>query len=157
LLYSVTMKVLKATQMKLMKRFKLEMKFRTNLTDSIMFGTQRWCGRSVHESIFEEGLGHFNMILGHLHEHKYAASAIHICFSVLQLEIGLITPILSSPYRTHSLLCLHGWLKITWKILSDSKLTVLVGYLLATYAVARVPPGRHPPSLKPGLRSSPYA
>jgi hypothetical protein len=43
---------------------------------------------------------------------------------MLQLEMGLVTPIISSDYNTHSLLCIHGWIKITWKFLADFKIAI---------------------------------
>jgi hypothetical protein len=56
------------------------------------------------------------MLFGHLRENNSAAT--------LQLEMGLVTPILSSDYITYSLLCLEGWIKMTWKFLADSNITV---------------------------------
>jgi hypothetical protein len=93
-------KELKSMQKHLLKTFKRKMKFRNNLMDSIMFGPRRWCGLSLRESCFEQGLGGFKMFFGHLRENKSAASAIPACLSTLQLEMGLSTPIVSSDYST---------------------------------------------------------
>jgi hypothetical protein len=68
------------------------------------------------------------MLFGHLCENKSAASAIHACISTLQLEMGLVTPILSSEYITYSILCLEGWIKMTWKFLADSNITVMAKF-----------------------------
>jgi hypothetical protein len=116
-------KELKSMQKNLLKTFKRKMKFRSNLTDSIVFGPRRWCGISLRESCFEQGLGNFKILVGHLRENKSAASAINAYLSTLQLEMGLVTPILSSEYNTYYLLCLEGWLKMTWKFLADSNIT----------------------------------
>jgi hypothetical protein len=64
------------------------------------------------------------MLFGHLRENNSAALAIHTCISTLQLEVGLVTPILSSDYSTYSLLCPEGWIKTTCKFLADYKITV---------------------------------
>jgi hypothetical protein len=64
------------------------------------------------------------MLFGHLRENKSAASAIFAYISTLQLEMGPVTPILSSEYSTYSLLCLEGWIKTTLNFIADSKITV---------------------------------
>jgi hypothetical protein len=66
------------------------------------------------------------MLFGHIRES--AASAIHACVSTLQLEMGLVAPIQSSEYSTYYLICLEGWIKMTWKFLADSKITVMVKF-----------------------------
>jgi hypothetical protein len=83
-------------QKNLLKTFKRKMKFRSNLPDATMFGPLRSCGLSLRESCLEQGLGHFKMLFGNLRENKSAASAIHTYISTLQLDVGLVTPILSS-------------------------------------------------------------
>jgi hypothetical protein len=112
----------------LLKTFKRKIKFRRKLTDYIMFGPLRWCGLTLHKLCFKQDLVHFKMLFGHLHQNNSAASVIHACLSALQLETGLVTPILSSEYITYSLLCLEGWIKMTWKFLADSMITVLEKY-----------------------------
>jgi hypothetical protein len=64
------------------------------------------------------------MLCGYLLENKLAALAIHACLSTLQLEMGLVTPILSCDYSTYSLVCIEGWIKMTWKFLAVFKITV---------------------------------
>jgi hypothetical protein len=123
-LSNITSKDLKSVQTNLLKTFKQKMKFLSNLADSIMFGPRKWCGLSLRESCLEQGLVHFKMIFGPLRENKSAVSSIHACLSTLQLEMGLVTPILSSEYITYSLLCIEGWIKMTWKFILDSKITV---------------------------------
>jgi hypothetical protein len=125
---NITKRELKSMQKNLLNTFKLKMKFRSNLADSIMFGPRRWCGLSLRESCFEQGLGHFKMLFGHLRENKSAVSAIHACLITLQLEMGLVTPIISSAYSTYSIVCLEGWTKTTWKFIADSKITVMTKF-----------------------------
>jgi hypothetical protein len=98
---NIPSEALKSMQTNLLKTFTQKMKFRSNLTNSIMFGPRRWCDLSLLESRFEQGLGHFKMLFGHLPENKSSASAIHTCLSTLQLEMGLVTPILASEYSTY--------------------------------------------------------
>jgi hypothetical protein len=91
----------------LLKTFNRKMKFRSNLTDSIMFGPRRWCGLSLRESCSKQVFGHLKMLFGHLLENKSAAlvaSAIDACISTLQLEMGLVMPIISSYYNIYSIL-----------------------------------------------------
>jgi hypothetical protein len=122
---NIPSKALKSMQTKLLKLFKQKMKFHSNLKDSIMFGPRWWCGLSLCELCFEQLLGHFKMLFGHLCENKSTALAIHSCLSTLQLEIGLVTPIISSEYITYYRLCLEGWIKTIWKFLVDSNITVV--------------------------------
>jgi hypothetical protein len=102
---------------------KHKMKVRRTLPNATLYGPRGLGGLKFPHCPTDQGMGHLEMMFGHLREQKLAGTAINVTIAALQLESGLTSHIFHSAYK-YSMWCTSGWVKTTWQCIQQHSIKI---------------------------------
>ena len=94
------------------------------LPRSVVYAPIRYQGLGLPNLYVETGIAHIHFLLQETHSKTHTGTLITISLEATKVEIGVGGPLLTKPYQRYGDLAMDGWVKHTWKFLSDHGMTI---------------------------------